>query len=122
MSKYLLSEYIPPSRPYSNKELKYMCLSIYDEFNLSDTFATHTKCNHTYRVKKNGKKEKDIKENNNYGSCSVCWKLKNTNPNIKNIACNLISEYIKFLKEKQQISYDTCDMEKMFYGWLYENL
>ena len=62
MSKYLLSEYIPPSRPYSNKELNDMCLSIYDEFNLSDTFAIHSKCGHIYRVKKNGKKEKDITE------------------------------------------------------------
>lgn len=120
MSKYLLSEYVPPSRPYSLRELNDISSNLHNEFKLSNVLAHHDKCNHKYYVKKNGKKEKEIKENNSFGSCSVCWKLKNTDFSVKNIAHNLTNEYTKFINSKNKLTYDYCDMEKMFYGWLYD--
>ena len=116
----LESEYLSPSRPYSLNELKDKRKNLYKYINLSDTIAKHPKCNHFYLVKKNGKKDKDIKQKNDYGNCSCCWKLSKTPKHLKDKAYNIINHYSKnFIDDKIEITYDLLDLETIFYKWLY---
>lgn len=120
----LESVYIEPTRPYSNDELKDMETRLFSYLKLSDIKAYHTKCNHFYLVKQNGRKEKEIQEqssNKNIGNCSVCWKLKSTPENLKDCAYNLIDEFYRVftIDGDNKLTYDSFDLENVFYRWLY---
>lgn len=123
MLSILEKDYIPQLRPYSQDELKNMQTTLYKTLRIGDVFANHESCGHFYRVKNNGRKEKEIKESSsvNCGNCSVCWKFKNTPKNIQNIASDMIKSYCNdFGKDNFYLTYDLIDLESVFYQWLYK--
>jgi superoxide dismutase len=117
----LESEYIEPTRPYSQHELSDMRTSLYRQLRLGKEKAFHRKCNHFYFVKENGRKEKEIKENsNNIGNCSVCWKIMNTPTEIRHKAYDLTKAYTsEFGSDPEFLTYSLYDIENIFYRWLY---
>ena len=117
MSSVLESVYVEPTRPYSQNELCEMRNKLFKKLHIGDILATHMKCNHTYYVKKNGKKEQEINEHNNAGNCSVCWKLNKTPKFLKERAKDLIYMYKDTFSNK--MSYESNDVETAFYTWLY---
>lgn len=120
MINVLDTEYVAPSRPYSQNELNDMRNNLYRQIRLGKEKATHNKCNHFYLVKENGKKEKEIRENGNMGNCSVCWKLSKTPVELKYKALDLVKAYCTdFYNEPLQFSYGLYDLENVFYKWLY---
>lgn len=118
----LLSEYIEPKRPYSKDELFDMRKKLYDDIKISELTMYHKKCSHKYHVKVNGKKEQDLKNNLINKNCSVCWKLKNTSSELKDIAYDMVNTYMsKFYNEnKMNYNYNLFDLENVFYTWLYK--
>jgi hypothetical protein len=122
---YLLDkDYVVPIRPYSQKELLDNRQQIRKRLHLGQTFAEHEKCGHFYLVKENGRKEKNIKENNctDSGNCSVCWKYSKTSKNYKDRAGYLINDYCEvFVQEPKRLNHEQVDLENVFYYWLYEN-
>ena len=120
MLSILDSDYEEPNRPISSNELNDLQKKIYNDLKLSSIIALHDKCKHFYFVKKNGKKEKDIKEKNLHGNCSVCWKLYKTPKSLKNKARDVIDCYSKlFSNEIVKYTYKYYDLENTFYNWLY---
>jgi len=114
-----------PNRPFSQKELKYMRERVFRKLKIGNTRAHHTKCNHFYYVKENGRKEKKIKEHNivNIGYCSVCWKYEMTPYDIKFMAENLMKEYFNyFLNPPLHLTYEGVILENTFTTWLYEKI
>ena len=117
----LEAEYVEPQRPYSNNELLYMRNRLFRQLRLGKTKAHHEKCNHFYLVKENGRKEKDIYEQNtpDCGNCSVCWKLNKTPKSLKNRANSLVNEYCNSFKEEPEtLTFELVDLENAFYKWL----
>ena len=120
MTNILDSEYVEPVRPYSQNELVDMRNNLYRQIRLGKERAFHTKCNHYYLVKENGKKEKDIKETGNMGNCSVCWKLSKMPNDLRYKADDLIKAYTNdFQEEPIKYNYNLYDLENVFYRWLY---
>ena len=117
----LESEYIEPTRPYSQNELGDMRLTLYRQLKLGKEKAYHSKCKHFYTVKENSKKEKEIKDNSkNIGNCSVCWKINKTPNELKHKAYELVNAYSSdFGKEPDYLTYNLSDLETIFYRWLY---
>ena len=124
MTSVLENEYIEPTRPYSQNELKDLRMRLYRKLRLSKHIAYHSYCKHFYRVKKNGRKEKEIidKKSNNVGNCSVCWKLSRTNRHLLITARDVVSAYNEeyWKEEKNYLTYSNLDLERVFYTWLYE--
>ena len=120
MNSVLNSDYIKPSRPYSNSELKDMKENFMKKLNLSNVRAFHKDCGHFYYVKENGRKEKELNENDNVGNCSCCWKLSKTPNNLLQKAEDLVNIYsTKFNEYPSFFTYDLIDIEICFYKWLY---
>jgi hypothetical protein len=121
MTSVLESEYVEQTRPYSQNELDDMRNNLYRQLRLGKEKAYHTKCKHFYVVKENGKKEKEIKENNgDIGNCSVCWKLSKTHNKLKDKAYDLVDIYtLEFYNEPERTTYYLNDIENVFYKWLY---
>ena len=121
MKHILLQNYEPPTRPYSQLELMDLQSQFYQEMKLNPVvFAHHPECNHFYLVKKKGKKEQDILENNNAGNCSVCWNLIKTPYELKSKAESLIDGYMSDFRVPQDtLSYELLDLETTFYRWIY---
>ena len=120
MTSVLESEYIKPTRPYSSNELSDMRNNFLKKINLSNIIASHKDCGHFYFVKENGRKEKELNENNNVGNCSCCWKLSKTPNNLSQKAEELVNIYsTKFNEYPSSLSYDLLDVEICFYKWLY---
>jgi hypothetical protein len=117
----LEADYVEPQRPYSQAELANMRYKMCRQLRLGKTKAHHEKCDHFYLVKENGRKEKDIVEQNtsDCGNCSVCWKLNKTPKYLKNKANDLVDEYCKaFYTEPTYLTYEDVDLEIAFYKWL----
>jgi hypothetical protein len=122
MTTVLESMYVEPDRPYSQNELVDIQLKLYKSLRLGVVKAYHTRCRHLYYVKKNGRKEKEMVENNSSdcGNCSVCWKLNKVPKHLKNNANNLVNSYCDmFYNELSYITYNSVDLEASFYKWLY---
>ena len=115
------SNYIEPTRPYSQNELSDMRAHLYRQLKLGKEKAYHHKCKHLYIVKENSKKEKEIKENSeDIGNCSVCWKISKTPNNIRNKAYDLIKAYnSEFSSDPEFVNYNLYDLENIYYRWLY---
>lgn len=117
------SEYIVPTRPYSQNELKYLEENLYKNIRLGDSKTFHSKCGHFYYVKENSRKEKEIKEKNiteDIGNCSVCWKLHKTPDYLKDKAYDMVESYCKsFYTYPEKLTYSLIDLEIVFYKWLY---
>ena len=123
MTSILESDYVEPERPYSQKELIQNRIHLYKRMRLSQTKAHHQRCDHFYLVKENGRKEKQMKEenSNDVGNCSVCWKISKTHRRLKDKAKNLVSSYCNaFYEEPKYLYYGNTDLEMVFYKWLYE--
>lgn len=121
MPSVLESSYIKPTRPYSQNELNDMRTSFADRINLSNVVAKHKKCQHFYRVKKNGKKYNSISSNKEPGNCSICWKLNKVPDSLYDNATTLVNLYeTMFSKPIDRLSYDSVDVETCYYKWLYE--
>ena len=119
----LKKEYVEPDRPYSQRELQYNRDKVHKTLRIGSVRAHHKKCDHFYYVKKNGRKENDIKEANSrdVGNCSVCWKFHRTPMELKSEALGLINSYCKrFFTEPSYLTYDDVDIESIFLTWLYD--
>jgi hypothetical protein len=125
----LNSEYIPQSRPYSNKELAFLRSELRRRVKLGTHMVYHARCKHFYYTKENSRKEKEVLESgqNNVGNCSVCWRLSKTPYDLRNKAYDLVDEYMYLFRdegnpndaEKPKITYDSVDIENIYYRWLY---
>lgn len=123
MTHLLSSDFVQPTRPYSQKELRDNRERLRHRLYLGQTYAEHQKCGHFYMVKENGRKEKEIleKSTNDVGNCSVCWKMNKTPKNLKDQARYLVDDYTKvFFREPEKLDYEQTDLENVFYQWLYE--
>jgi hypothetical protein len=120
----LEKDYVEQERPYSLKELKNTRTNLYNTLRLGNTKANHQRCGHFYFVKENGRKEKEMYEqdSDDIGNCSVCWKLSKVEKFLKNRSQNLVEAYSnEFYNEPKYITYDNLDLETVFYKWLYED-
>jgi hypothetical protein len=79
-------------RPYSQNELNFMKNREFKHFRIGDVYAYHENCKHSYLVKKNGRKEKEILQNGNNGNCSVCWRLSKTPKNMYEESLDIIDK------------------------------
>lgn len=128
-TKNVLEEgYVEPERPYSQNELQTMRMQLHNKFRLSKVEAYHTHCGHFYKVRKNGRKEKEILEtkNNDIGNCSVCWKLNKVKDKFcSEVAKDLIYDYSRYFYDsnvdKKFLSHYMVSTENTFYNWLYED-
>lgn len=115
--------YKTQDRPYSQNELKDQRDILYKKLRLSKIVARHEECGHFYLVKTNGKKYKQIVENNyEYieNNCSVCWKCSKTYKKDKNNVYDLIENYmIEFSKDYNNLTFRLNNLEEAFYTWLY---
>ena len=113
---------VEPLRPYSQRELTFLREKLYNNLRLGKMKAVHEECHHFYYVRQNGRKEKDMIQNNtnNVGNCSVCWK-RNKTPASQQVQINdLINDYSNYLyNEPNYLTYDLVELEKDFYKWLY---
>jgi hypothetical protein len=124
MTSALESDYIEPTRPYSQNELKDMRLALYRNLRLGAVTARHEKCGHIYLTKQNGRKEKEIRETGDVdvGKCSACWKINKTPRQLRNKATNLALDYRDtFFYPPTILSYRKIDLETVYYKWLYED-
>lgn len=107
------------NRPYCTKELQDIEQSIHNRYRLGDLVVTHLPCNHSYRVKRGGRKEEHVLDCGSTlldsQTCSVCFKMRRTSvyPNIENIC--------EYEKENNvwNISPDIVQQKIFFYKWLY---
>ena len=124
MTSILESEYIAPTRPYSQDELKYLREKLHQRLRLGEMRVEHGKCKHFYLVKQNSRKEKELRvsDTNDVGNCSVCWKLTKTPSLLRDQAHNLVHVYCNYYyDEPKYLNYEKVDCENIFYLWLYEN-
>ena len=110
---YILKQkYVPPTRPYSQLELLQAEKDLRSRLLLTNDFVEYSDCGHFYLTKQGG--------SNRTGKCSVCWKFKQTDNSLKEIAENLILEYCRsFLTPPTRLTYEILDLETCFYKWLY---
>lgn len=120
----LNSEWIAPTRPYSNIELTDTHNRLFRSLRLSSLYVVHESCGHQYYVKENGLKYKNLKESDilDTGKCSVCWKLRQTPQSLKRLAIEFIDLYTEHFPDlnSPNYSYYTIEIEKIFYTWLYQ--
>jgi hypothetical protein len=107
------------NRFYTADELDQLNRDIHVKYRLSDVFATHVPCMHSYRVKKGGRKEKEILENKqDMGdqNCSVCFKLR---------TCHVPDTVdVDFMTSEGMEDAKTIDhicKKGSFYDWLYKH-
>ena len=109
-------------RPYSQRELTHLREKLHTNLRLGKMIAYHDKCSHFYYVRQNGKKEKEMIENNtnNVGNCSVCWNLNKTPISQREEISTLVDDYSTYLyHEPRYLTLNLVELEKDFYQWLY---
>ena len=125
-SSILEQKYKEQTRPYSQRELNNIRDTVFRQLRVGSTQAYHKECEHCYRAKHNGKKEREIIETKcpDVGNCSVCWKIRKTPPYLKSTAKNLIDAYRRnfYPDSPTYMTYDLVDIETTFYKWLYEEM
>ena len=105
-------KYIPPSRPYSQKELSIMHENLFKQLKIGNNCVHfEDSCRHFYFRKDSLKTQ----------SCLVCKKLKETRPNLLETAERLIEEYNKYFLNETKLSYNSFDIENIYYKWIYKN-
>ena len=109
-----------PDRPYSNKELEFHKERLFRDLYIGPLTAHHDRCGHYYRVKKEGRKHKEIQDSGNQdaGNCSVCWKLHKTPEELRESAIGLVSSFRDLDNSEFELQ-DKLDIELSFYTWLY---
>ena len=124
MTSVLEKEYTEPTRPYSQKELADRREKIYRNFRLGKHIVRHKKSGYFYRVRANGRKEREMLETNSddVGNCSVTWKLGKTPRHLKDRAMDMVEHYTEcFNNEPKILTHRLVDLEETFYRWLYED-
>lgn len=125
----LRSEWNEPDRPYSTSELQYLKKHLFDSIRLSRDYVQHP-CGHSYYVKENGQKHKQLIEeleinpenpDRNVGNCSVCWKRNKTPRPNKELCCDFIDLY-QDIFDKEPVCLYEFEISKIFYIWLYNEL
>jgi len=123
-STILEKEYVEPTRPYSQKELSDRRQRLYRSLRLGKHIVRHQRSGFFYRVRANGRKEREMIETNSedVGNCSVSWKLSKTPNYLKDRALDLVEHYTEcFQNEPKILTYRLVDLEETFYRWLYED-
>lgn len=105
-------------RPHSQNELNFIKTKTFNLLRLGTTQAYHEDCDHSYLVKKNGRKEKEITENGNSGNCSICWRLSKTPSGFQERAFDLIRSFYN-IRQGDYLYYEDITTEIEFYNWLY---
>ena len=116
MTSVLESKYNGSTRPYSQNELQDMRKNIHNSLKLGKIMAKHSKCGHIYITKQNGRKEKEMIQQNSsdVGKCSVCWKISKTPSKLRDKANNLSQDYYNtFNNNINYISYQVITYEKI---------
>jgi hypothetical protein len=124
MTSILENEYVEPNRPYSQKELVDRRERLYRNFRLGDRIARHQRSGYFYRVRVNGRKEREMieTESDDVGNCSVSWKLSKTPNHLRDLALDLVENYSEcFEREPSVLTYRLVEIEDRFYKWLYED-
>jgi len=107
-------------RPVSQSEIKSIRENNLRRLRLSDLMVFHENCNHFYLAKQNGKKLKQIENNEGPGYCSVCWKIKKTYTEKREETLNFVDNYqINFENKPQKWTANLIKLEKNYYSWLY---
>lgn len=119
----LMSAWVPPTRPYSQKELHFLRDDVLRSFRLCDSSVFHDECGHSYFIKYNGVKHKALieSEGQNVGNCSVCWKLRQTPRELKYKAMDFVDLYREHFgdPETTTLDYFTLEVFRIYYTWLY---
>jgi hypothetical protein len=126
----LFTEWVPPTRPYSQKELVENRKFFLQKLGLSQNYAQHNQCGHTYFVKDGGNKDKELaaSETNDVGNCSVCWKIRQTpkREGMREKAENFVNlynqEFQNNILHTERLSYYGTTIERIFYIWLYKEM
>ena len=124
MTSVLENEYIEPTRPYSQHELIDKRERLYSRLRLGKHKVHHQRTGYFYRVRVNGRKEREMIEtnSNDVGNCSVSWKLSKTTGFLRDRALDLVENYCtRFEKEPEFLTYHLVYLEETFYNWLYED-
>lgn len=124
MEKSVLeTEYTPPDRPLSERELQDMRKRMLKKLFIGSVLIDHN-CGHFYYAKAGGKKEREYIESKGQhrGNCSVCWKLQRTPKKLRHSAEALVEAY-SYNNSGENIgaplTYSRLDTETCFYTWLY---
>ena len=120
----LEKEYVEPTRPYSQNELTDRRSRLYRNFRLGKNIVRHQRSGYFYRVKANGRKEREMLETDSedVGNCSVSWKLNKTADYLKDRAFDMVDNYMEnFETEPTLLTYRLMNIEETFYRWLYED-
>ena len=82
----------------------------------------HPNSGYVYLAKAGGKKEAAVLSGETLedGCCSVCWKLRKTPSELRDLANNMIDEFIlRFEKKPEKWTRELIHLENTFYKWLY---
>ena len=109
-------------RPISQEEIKNIRENNLRRTRISNLMVFHENCNHFYLAKQNGKKLKQIENNEGPGYCSVCWKIKNTSVERRDEIQNFVDNYqVNFENKPEKWTMDLVKLEKNYYNWLYSS-
>ena len=120
----LNSVWSDPERPYSQLELKEM----FERLMLSAShWVQHDRCGHRYFVKTNGVKYKQLNEFpeiRDHGNCSVCWKVRKTPREIRDVAVEFMDyiedEFPNMSLDNGRLTLYKYKVFEIFYTWLYK--
>ena len=119
----LLTKQLPAAdRPYSQHELADIRQRNLDRLNIGSTMVYHPNSGYFYLAKSGGKKEAAVLSGEvlEEGCCSVCWKLRKTPSELRDIANNMIDEFIlRFEKKPEKWTRELIHLENTYYKWLY---
>jgi hypothetical protein len=119
----LLTKQLPAAdRPYSQDELEDIRQRNLDRLNIGSTMVYHPNSGYFYLAKSGGKKEAAVLSGEvlEDGCCSVCWKLRKTPSELREIANTMIDEFIlRFEKKPEKWTRELIHLENIFYKWLY---
>lgn len=118
------------SRPYSQRELINLEEQLFTRLQVSDELIVrHAECGHTYRVKKNGVRYKQLLEEPipeegypDVGNCSVCWKKHKTPRNLKSLVDDFITVHDEDLEDSERKTLYSYEVKRIFYSWLYNEM
>jgi hypothetical protein len=104
-------------RPYSQNELNELETRYLLRLGIKSKshYVYHENCGHHYLIKENGNKFRLLEnsDSRDVGTCSVCWKLRNSNK--KN--SSIVNDYHSDNPRKQTL--ESLQTLKSFYNWLY---
>jgi hypothetical protein len=119
----LLTKQLPPAdRPYSQHELADIRQRNLERLNIGSTMVYHPNSGYFYLAKAGGKKEAAVLSGETLedGCCSVCWKLRKTPSELRELANNMIDEFIlRFEKKPEKWTRELIHLENTYYKWLY---